>query len=410
MRTSRSTGCWTRRHTDGRTNSRPSWRGCRLARRPQHRLLAARPEAGRTLTRAANLRRARSSSRSRARRLLRANNPGEGRTRTRAPNPLPVRSRQAAAAPAQRGDVPSSCSSSRHEPFDPDLPGLWPGLGNPAPLHRPAQPPTPPGAPGDGWNAVDALAADAALKLRAPCVTKVPVEYQPDWRAAVLKCLSEYEATTEAGDDVGRNRALQWFLLLPNLLLRKSVARGGRRGNGQMRARFAAFTAGEHGKVLAWMLADASAARTRGSRKPRHQSDEQMYEQAMRLLAGGEISKAKSMLESHGLADLFEPVFEAQMRAKHPPASRPMASDPAAYGPAGTEKVVLPDMLGSLHTLPRLRAAGPTGMRNEHLIVLCSPGDPNNPAMRSAWQLFATHWVQADLPAWFYKTVTAYNL
>ena len=106
-------------------------------------------------------------------------------------------------------------------------------------------------------------------------------------------------------------------------------------------------------------------------------------DRALVLLSRGETSKARSVLLSHGLADLCDPAFAQQIADKHPPMRDPMQSLVSDYGDAGSDPLELPTLLPMIRTLRRNRALG---QRNEFLSVLGAPDAEEFERLRSGLQ------------------------
>ena len=97
---------------------------------------------------------------------------------------------------------------------------------------RPAPPPAvAPRDDADGWGAIDAVdVVDCAVSVFQ--MAQDLGGRDQEWVIAVGDAL----ALWERGDERGVERGLKWFLILPQLLLRKA-SRGGKRGRGELNAR-----------------------------------------------------------------------------------------------------------------------------------------------------------------------------
>ena len=87
----------------------------------------------------------------------------------------------------------------------------------------------------DGWGAIDAVdVVDCAVSVFQ--MAQDLGGRDQEWVIAVGDAL----ALWERGDERGVERGLKWFLILPQLLLRKA-SRGGKRGRGELNSRFRAW-------------------------------------------------------------------------------------------------------------------------------------------------------------------------
>ena len=123
---------------------------------------------------------------------------------------------------------------------------------------------------------------------------------------------------------------------------------------------------------------------------------------AMLLMSAGEMSKAKSLSLSHGLADLNDPMFLQQMKAKHGKASVPVASSLAAHGPAGSADIQMPSIMEAVRVLRKNKHPGPGGFRDEFMNVLADESAMECDRLKNGLDAHAKSHVQADLPDWHY--------
>jgi hypothetical protein len=171
-------------------------------------------------------------------------------------------------------------------------------------------------ASGGGWEAIDRLTVAEVAFRSAGVYTldECPVEFRQPWAQALADVLAQ--VLVSAPRSVEQERGLKWLLYLPQVLLRWTI-RGGRRGMGELRRRFAAFAERRCAGLLdEWALA-VEAGRHRHAQRV-HQAPPDVLARVRKLMAAGEVSLAAKHLESIGLGDLSDPGVVAQLVAKHP--------------------------------------------------------------------------------------------
>ena len=199
---------------------------------------------------------------------------------------------------------------------------------------------------------------------------------------------------------------LKWYLLLPKLFLRTS-SRGGRRGYGEMAARFEWYRTSKFDLLFKSFYRDSA-----GFTFPpdREQTPAAAYKRGTTLMAQNLRSKAKSAFLSTGLAPLHKNPFLSQMRAKHPPLQTELAGDLSQFGAAGTATVKVQGLLHTFADLDREMGGSPNGWLNEHLKVVAAPNTLNGPRLAKLYDEFATAHAAAQLPDWWYEVIGAYQL
>ena len=85
------------------------------------------------------------------------------------------------------------------------------------------------------WHLIDDVPLDACF------LSPLPEQFEEAWAVAGADVLYSFR---EAPCELSRDRALKWFLLLHDLLLRLPP-RGGRRGRAAVAHRFTAWTEGD---------------------------------------------------------------------------------------------------------------------------------------------------------------------
>ena len=92
--------------------------------------------------------------------------------------------------------------------FDPVVPGPHPG-----PIEEDAI----------GWNRIDAFGVWDCMLCQFPTMADIPGAYRHIWASAMAKVL---QAIREAEGGVSLERALKWFLILPQALFRQGGEEG----------------------------------------------------------------------------------------------------------------------------------------------------------------------------------------
>ena len=257
-----------------------------------------------------------------------------------------------------------------------------------------------------GWAVIDSMPADQALQVPFTVMSSVPMSLRPHWREAVAEVMG---AVHESTPDLDAERALKWLSMSPRLLLRKA-RRGGRRGRDECHARFEAFRLGQCDRIMDWHLRDVHEFTIRQRPSGAGGEKRRALSRAKLLMSAREMSKAKSLSLSHGLADLNDPTFLQQMKAKHGKASVPVASGLAAHGPAGFADIQMPSIMEAVRVLRKNEHPGPGGFRNEFMNVLADESAGGHDRLKNGLDAFAKLHVQADLPDWHYLMATAVDL
>ena len=229
---------------------------------------------------------------------------------------------------------------------------------------RPAPPPA--GAPrddADGWGAIDSVdVVDCAVSV-FPMAQDLGGRDQ-EWVIAVGDAL----ALWERGDERNVERGLKWFLILPQLLLRKPP-RGGKRGRGELNSRFRAWRERRMGDLLRWWRTDR-----RNRRVPtfRERETDEVVREALALFRDRQMSKAVSLLTGAAQLDATDPLVHDALRDLHPARRGPV---PAYVPVPGETPVTLDSLDGVLRALKSRRGVGVSGMKNEYLRVFASSFD-----------------------------------
>ena len=252
-----------------------------------------------------------------------------------------------------------------------------------------------------GWDAVDHL--DVAVVLKRPpnmaMLEQIPQQFRESWAEALALVHSRANDALRSGvAGLELDRTLVWAGLLPQLLLR-APRRLGRKGLLTISARFRMFQERDMASLVSHWEADVLYFRRRllTQTAPTWQS---IMRKCKRLIARREISKATRILNRHGLGDLTDLAILAQMQAKHPP--RQHAIPEAMLDVKGDTSVLSVDLQPALSKLRPFVAPGPSGMRNEYLMILAGGRCPaGSEAAVESLNTFCTFWACNQMPDWF---------
>ena len=256
---------------------------------------------------------------------------------------------------------------------------------------------------GDGWTDIDRLGAwDCQLSI-FNSMEDVPLQFEVGWSMAFATVL---EREAGAQTDLQRERAHKWFCFLPQALLRAGAGgkRGGRAGKQAVQQRFTALAQGSWGRLVELWERDMRSARRREERPDRMQTRNQKKEQeeqnlrrkAIMLISSGQVGKAESRMNSHGIASMSDPLVREQMARKYPARVRELPDEV----PLGQAVPHLRGLREGLKGLGRRRAPGSGGLRAEFLKVLGESLEAQQMALLEDWVM---RYLQGDLPPWFYK-------
>ena len=232
-------------------------------------------------------------------------------------------------------------------------------------------------------------------------VTAVPSCLVEAWSRANAKVYRWLQQTVPV--TIQHDCALRWELLLHKLLLRSSPkSRGrGRAKRDTLTSRFTAFEQGDY-QFLVQGLEKAVQVASLKPKRTRPQSESQLLSRVEKLLQKGRFSKAYRLLDSKGQADMSMKGVIDQLDAKHGDRIHPLqGSLPEDLPPKVSLKAA--DLARVYHELKPLAGTGPAGYRNEYLT--CLTAFMYDPQASDAVKLhadFATKYVNADLPAWYY--------
>ena len=144
----------------------------------------------------------------------------------------------------------------------------------------------------EGWGAIDAVEV-------VDCAVNHFVLYEDldgrdvEWAIVVSSVLDLWAS----GSPLNVERALKWFFILPQLLLRLPP-RGGRRGKGQVNSRFQAWSDRRLGQLLRWWRDDCDALDLAAI--PSVPSDDAVLARALALFRDRQMGKAVALLVGLG--------------------------------------------------------------------------------------------------------------
>ena len=255
----------------------------------------------------------------------------------------------------------------------------------------------------DGWGRIDGFSAWECTLTGFQAMKEVPRVHQEKWVRAVSRVLRRIQ---EASTEAQLTRALKWWLILPQLLLRQAK-RNGAKGQGarMVDGRFQAVVEGDWGKLLTMWESDRLAnermaeARRRRRRRQAGQEEEDMErkrEVVLDLVSRGQVGRAADRIKSHGVASMDTPGVKEALRAKFPARERPLPA-------AATKGQVVDNLRGLREALVALElgsAPGVGGMRPEFLVTLGKVmGEEDMERLEEHGMSF----LNGAYPAWFYK-------
>ena len=270
-----------------------------------------------------------------------------------------------------------------------------------------------PGLPdATGWNLIDRLGGWECGLTGFYAMEQVPAVHRVKFAKAYSLVLQNI---LEANIEENLTRALKWFLILPQALLRQSK-RGGKKGQGAawVSAKFQAIVNEDWGSLLHMLESDKEANRKREEERRRRrrrnpgqgQDRDRQRETVLNLVAKGQVGRAARRISSHGVASVDCAATMAALKAKYPTRSYPM--------PASVSKGQVVDNLAglkdSLLSLEKGVSPGTGGCRPEYLTTLAEMWD--EPDMNRLEE-FGLSYLNGHLPAWFYRvwgTVTTVPL
>ena len=265
----------------------------------------------------------------------------------------------------------------------------------------PIHPPRPLSDDTTGWGAIDNVdVMDCAVNK---FVLFEDVDGRDiEWAIAVSEVLGLWDT----GGALAVERALKWFLVLPQLLFRVPP-RGGRRGRAEVASRFRAWGDRRLSTLLAWWKTDLAAWKD-PSLNHGPQEDRNIVKKALALFRDRQIGKGVSLLVSGGMVDPTDPGVIDALEALHP---KRTSNIPSFRAHPGASKIKLPALSHTLRALKSRRGVGPSGMRNEYLRALTSAfADPSAQRCFPRLKRFCESLVNNELPGWYYRVTASIRL
>ena len=214
-------------------------------------------------------------------------------------------------------------------------------------------------APVDGppWHLLDGISLVTEFRKSVPTMPEVPDSFRGPIRAVfhmVLHTICESHGSNQAREE----RAWKMLMLLPRLLLRPTSSSPTSSHRDELRDRVAKFWAGEWNELL---------QRCEPLNHTSHKSWDE-GEVASKLVKKGQLSKAASVLTSHGLA----PMNDETKAALTDPEKRPRdAYEPLPQYPATAPVVLDPERIKeNIRSVKKSSSPGRAGLRGEHLRLL----------------------------------------
>jgi hypothetical protein len=256
--------------------------------------------------------------------------------------------------------------------------------------------------PLDGWNALDHLSVWDCYLGMCKQSKDIPRAFHGPWAQALAEVLIRVETAVSDADPLVLERAVKWFFILHQLLLRLDAgARVGRRLEEAMARRFELWQQGDYRELVASWSRDRMAA---ALKEDRDMDRAAAIRQAIALIEDGCLSKAMAHLGEHGLGDLGLPAIQAQLQRKHPQERREWDRE----RPEGSPRLVPGDARKALINMKRKPGVGADRFRAEYLLSLVR-GEMDagvRGSVLGAWQVFSERVVNDDLPSWFYLVWT----
>ena len=251
-----------------------------------------------------------------------------------------------------------------------------------------------------GWSEIDRLGAWQCALNPFSTLESIPGPVQAKWAKVVELTL---RAILTASEEEELNRALKWFLILPQAFLRQAK-RGGRAGRSVVAGRFNAAMSGDFGSVIRLLIADRTKeeeARRRDAGRSRRQKSEAELKEGRRKLAlshlqKGEIGKAVSRLTSFGMASIEDPAVMETLKAKYIPRGKDLPETVIKGQPVDN----LGGLMDTLAHLPTGVSPGSGGLRSEYLSCLAEVWEE---ATMSLLEEFGLLYLSGSLPHWWYR-------
>ena len=218
------------------------------------------------------------------------------------------------------------------------------------------------------WQQLEHISLETIFRQDVVTVQDVPRWFRANLRRAFGVALRQWR-------QCGSSESWKLFLLIPQMLLRPTQARG-QEGKAIYAQRMAAFDAGQWGELLAEAASESDRPRGRKIDR-RANSEELIQEQVQRKIEKGELSRARLQLESRGLAP-GTPATLAQLRnedLRPRTLTAPLPDGLQEFEPRSQVRLSSRAVMAALRSAGRGSARDLAGMRFEHLRVLLEDDD-----------------------------------
>ena len=254
---------------------------------------------------------------------------------------------------------------------------------------------------GDMWSCIDKVGVWDTYLNHLHMSKDVPQPFHERWARAQLDVLQRVESALRDPDPLALERAMKWFFLHHQLLLRTDNGRTGPRLERIMRRRFDLWETGQLDVLMNLWQQDRRRAET----NIRPMNDSSRVKMAVKLIEEGCVTKALSHIGGEGLGDLSLHAIQGQLAAKSPQEREDWASPVTT----STPRFDTPDVRKYYKNLRRRAGVGADGFRNEYLLRLIrgQVGEATRAQVLQAHQQFADHVINGDLPPWFYVVWTS---
>jgi hypothetical protein len=254
-----------------------------------------------------------------------------------------------------------------------------------------------------GWAAIDRVDEHQCFINGFRHHRYIPEALRPFWIRAVDIIMARiHEATT----DLERDRAVKWWFLASDLLMRRDGGRG-RRSYVQWRARLIMFVNGKYDELIDDY---ANACHNVPNQHYTRTADEHAaLRRALHLAKVGEMSAARRILDSHGLADISSAEVVAMVKeqlGQEYDFPIPELAD-LGISDINIEQLNVRQILARWR---REKAKSPNGMYPEHLkVVATSRMDAADRAMEG-YSRYVTALANGDLQPWASQMAAAVSL
>jgi len=255
----------------------------------------------------------------------------------------------------------------------------------------------------NGWKDIDEVTVWECALNTMPLLRELRGRrLQEGWTKVYGDAIRQALSAIRNDDDVARDRALKWFLVLPQLITRSRFGPGHARTVKQVLKRLEAWERHDFRGLLShWQRDRQRAAAQPSARRPAN-SDE--LARVERLIEDGEVGAAVKLMLSDGVADHHSAEIAKQMASKHPARKK-------AVGPnVGRTCTLEVDLSKVLRTLKVNTGSGVTGCTCGVLRYIGHQYESEAKTTLPALNKFATLWVNGVLPGWYHLVMSTVKL